>query len=362
MAGQVFEFEAHAAAVAEERDLADLGRKQVFFVHHRVDGDRLRPAEQPAAAGSRRAGGQAHAHATDLGLVVTAALKRQPVTLAHELGHKGRGGLVVDFLRRGVLLDLAVVHHRDAVGHQHGLVLVVGDHQGGDTQLALQLAQLGAQVLANPRIQRRHRLIQQQQRRCRRQGTRQGHTLLLAARKLAGVLFFATGQANQLEHFNHPLARLLTATAHQAVGDVGFDGEVGKQRVGLEQDAVVAGLGWQLGDVALTDVQLAAVLAFEAGDAAQQRGLAATGWAEQAHQLARGDVQGDIVKRREGAEALVDIAHFHLCARGGVVHGRASSKRWGHARKPVRRFCGVQAKAGDSGIGRFCICITDLEL
>ena len=85
-------------------------------------------------------------------------------TLADELGDERRGRLVVDFLRGRVLLDLAVVHHRNAVGHEHGFVLIVGNHQCGDTQLALQLAQLGAQVLTYPGIQRRHRFVEQQQR------------------------------------------------------------------------------------------------------------------------------------------------------------------------------------------------------
>ncbi|MNC55081.1 hypothetical protein D3C75_1045920 [compost metagenome] len=113
-------------------------------------------------------------------MAVASTLKRQPVALADELGNERRGRLIVDFLRGGVLLDLAVVHHRNAVGHQHGLVLVVGDHQRGDTQLALQLAQFGAQVLAHPGVQRRHRLVQQQQRWRRCQRTGHGHTLLLA--------------------------------------------------------------------------------------------------------------------------------------------------------------------------------------
>ncbi len=88
-----------------------------------------------------------------------AALERQPVALPDKLGHERRGRAVVDVLRSGVLLDPTVVHHGDAVGHQHGFVLIVGDHQGGDAEVALQLAQFGAQMLADAGVQRRHRLI-----------------------------------------------------------------------------------------------------------------------------------------------------------------------------------------------------------
>ncbi|MNE24560.1 hypothetical protein D3C80_1178540 [compost metagenome] len=182
-------------------------------------------------------------------------------------------------------------------------------------------------MLANPRVEGRHRLIEQQQRRRWRQGASQRHPLLLAAGKLAGILLLAAAQAHQLEHLRHPLAHFVATAAGQAVGDVGFDGKVGEQRVGLEQNAVIAGLRWQLGDVAVADVQGAAVLALEAGDATQQGGLAAAGGAKQAHQFTGSDVEGNIVQGGKGAEALVDTAHFHLCAWvcDRSVHGRTSS-------------------------------------
>ena len=85
---------------------------------------------------------QAQVEVADPGEALAAALERQPVALADEFSDERRGRTVVDFLGRGVLLDLAVVHHGNAVGHQHGLVLVVGDHQRGDTQAPLQLAEL----------------------------------------------------------------------------------------------------------------------------------------------------------------------------------------------------------------------------
>src|SRR5471030_755594 len=46
VAGQLFQFKPHAAAVAKKRDLANLGREQVFFMHRRVDADGFRAAEQ----------------------------------------------------------------------------------------------------------------------------------------------------------------------------------------------------------------------------------------------------------------------------------------------------------------------------
>ncbi|MOA24019.1 hypothetical protein D3C78_1446790 [compost metagenome] len=128
------------------------------------------------------------------------------------------------------------------------------DHQRGNAQLALQLAQLGAQVLANTGIKGRHRLVEQQQRRSRSQGPRQGYSLLLTTGKLTRVLFLAAGQTDQLQHLCHSLAHFLTTATRQAVGDVGLDRQVRKQRIGLKQDSVVTGLGWQIGDITVADI------------------------------------------------------------------------------------------------------------
>lgn len=197
-------------------------------MHRRVDVDCFRAAEQTTRSGFCAAFGQAHVHPADLRMAVAAAAERQPVALADKLRHKGCGRTVVDFLRRGVLLDLAVVHHGDAVGHQHGFVLIVGNHQGGDAEVALQLAQFGAQMLADPGVQCRHRLIQQQQGRCRRQGPCQGDALLLAAGQLAREFLFAADQADQLQHLTDSLAHFVSTTAGEAVGNVRFDREIGE--------------------------------------------------------------------------------------------------------------------------------------
>ncbi|VVN34931.1 hypothetical protein PS681_05047 [Pseudomonas fluorescens] len=132
-------------------------------MHRWIDVDRFRAAKQTARGTLNAAIAEAQVHPADLRVSVAAALERQPVALADKLGHERRGRAVVDFLRGGVLLDAAVVHHRDTVGHQHGFVLIVRDHQGGDAEVALQLAQFGAQMLADPGVERRHRFVEQQQ-------------------------------------------------------------------------------------------------------------------------------------------------------------------------------------------------------
>ena len=112
----------------------------------------------------------------------------EDVHRADEIGDEGGGRAAVDLGRRADLLDAAAVHHHDAVGHGERLLLVVRDHDGGDAEPALQRLDLVAQAHAHPRIERRERLIEQQQR--RRGGERAGerHALLLAARELRRIL------------------------------------------------------------------------------------------------------------------------------------------------------------------------------
>ncbi|MNM38699.1 hypothetical protein D3C81_494630 [compost metagenome] len=139
----------------------------------------------------------------------------------------------------------------------------------------MQLAQLSTQMLANAGVESRHRFVEQQQRRRRCQRAGQCNPLLLAAGQLARVLFLAAAQADQFQHLTNALTHLIATAAGQAVGNVRFDGEIGKQRVGLKQNAVVPRLRCQMGNVAITQVQLPAVLLLQTGDATQQGGFAA---------------------------------------------------------------------------------------
>ena len=54
--------------------------------------------------------------------------------------------MVVDLVGGADLLDDALVEHGDAVGQGQGLLLVVGDVDGGDAEVLLHLFQLIAQL------------------------------------------------------------------------------------------------------------------------------------------------------------------------------------------------------------------------
>ena len=95
--------------------------------------------------------------------------------------------MIVDFARRADLLDQAVAHHHDAVGHRQRLFQVVRHVDRRDAEPVLQLAQLDAHVGAQLGVEIGERLVEQQHRRLEHEGARQRDALLLAAGELRGA-------------------------------------------------------------------------------------------------------------------------------------------------------------------------------
>ena len=237
------------------------------------------------------------------------------------------------------MLDHAVVHDDDAVGHGQRLFLVVRDHDRGHAQLALQAADLLAQVHAHDRVQRRQRLVQQQQPGRRGQRARQRDALLLPARQLRRILVLAARQAHQLQQFVDACAGLRTRhlAVDQPVGHVVGHAQVGEQRVGLEDDAVVALRRRQHRDVAPGQFDAPGGLRLQPGDDAQQRGLAAARRAQEADELALGDLQVDVAQRREAAEILADAFELEVGRQGSTGASLVSQAAAAEPALPGRR-------------------------
>ena len=106
------------------------------------------------------------------------------VHIADETGDEARARRLVDFGRRRHLHHLALVEDGDAVGHGHGLFLVVGDDDEGEAELLLQVHQFELGLLAQLLVERAERLVEQQH--LRPLGDRAGerHALALAAGEL----------------------------------------------------------------------------------------------------------------------------------------------------------------------------------
>ena len=112
---------------------------------------------------------------------------------ADEVGDERGRGLAIDLRGRTDLLDHALVHHHDAVGHGERFFLVVRHHDGGDAEPALQRLDLVAQAQAHARIERGERLVEQQQAGRGRERAGERDALLLAAGELHGIFAAVLG-------------------------------------------------------------------------------------------------------------------------------------------------------------------------
>ena len=226
-------------------------------------------------------------------------------------------GLAIDVLGLAQLLDASRLHHGDAVGDGQRLLLVVRDVDGGDLQALLQVADLAAHVDPQPGIEVGQRLVEQQHFRADDQGARNGDALQLAAGELVRPALAVALQPHEGERARDALGDLLgrDLARLEAVGDVAGHGEVGEDGVVLEHHADVAPVRRQRVDALLTDADLAGIELGEAGDHAQQRGLAAAGGTQQGEELAVLDSERDIANGCDRSEGPADAFDRDLAQR-----------------------------------------------
>ncbi len=191
----------------------------------------------------------------------------------HELGR----GTLVDLPRPGELLDQAVVHDGDAVAHGERLVLVVGDVDERDADLALDPLELDLHRLAELEVERAERLVQEQRPGVVDQGSRERDPLLLAARHLTRAPLLTADEIDDLQHLAHPPLDLLVgyAPAPEAERHVLPDVHVREERVGLEDHVHVALVRRYVGDVLPLQPYGAPRGVLEPGDHPHGGGLAA---------------------------------------------------------------------------------------
>ena len=137
------------------------------------------------------------------------------------------------------------------------------------------------------------------------QGAHDGHALLLAAGKLAGVAVFLGQQTHAVQQgFGFLLHLVLRALLHLGGGqqDVIQHGQVREQLVALEHHAdALAQLGQVLaavGDRFIAQPDAAALGGFQTIQTAQQGALAAAGRADHHDDLAGLDGKADVVQHR----------------------------------------------------------------
>ena len=146
----------------------------------------------------------------------------------------GRGG--DELRRRPALEDPAVDDHADLVGERGGILEVVGDEDGRQRELAEQLVELDPHRRLRVGVERRQRLVEQEDARLERERPRERDPLALAARQLADAGRRQMGDPEPLEQLGHG------RVAAGAEAHVREHVEVGEQRVLLEQVAHLAAL------------------------------------------------------------------------------------------------------------------------
>ena len=122
------------------------------------------------------------------------------VDVADELGDEARPRPLVELARRGDLDEPAAIHHRDAVGHGHRLLLVVRDDEEGGAEPDLDVHELELGLLAQLPVERRERLVEEQHLRLLRQRAGERDPLALSAGELVRP---AVGKALELHELQH---------------------------------------------------------------------------------------------------------------------------------------------------------------
>src|SRR4028119_821720 len=237
---------------------------------------------------------------------------------SYKARHENVVRMVVHLLRRVHLLYEAVFQDHDAVGHRHGLGLVVGDVDGGGADPVVQLGDLRPHLHPELGVEVGEGLVHEEGLRLADDGPAQGHPLTLAAGErlrlpvqkvldgedaggfLDAAVDLGLVHLAELEREAHVLAHV----------------HVRVERVVLEDHSDVPLAGRQVVHHPVPYKDLATAYVLEARYHAQGGGLAAPRGPDEHHELPVGYVQAHLV--HGGNVAAVDF--------GDLFHGH-----FGHA-------------------------------
>jgi hypothetical protein len=187
----------------------------------------------------------------------------------------------------------ALVQQRDSVSDREALRRVVGDVEGGDSERADGADDLLPHPGPLRGVEAGERFVQQEDVRHLHQRAPHAHQATLAVGQLARPAGQQPAQpqlpgtaADPLLHFG-----LRQPLRSQSPPEIARHVEEGQQRRGFEDHRRPSLTGWQCGDVATLDDHFAGADRVQAGDDAQERGLAAAGRTQHDQQLAVGRPQ-----------------------------------------------------------------------
>src|SRR6516164_487602 len=244
----------------------------------------------------------------------------------------------VDFRRRADLQYAAAIDHRDAVRQRQGFGLIMGDVDGGDADRALQPQQFGAHFLPQSGVEVAQGLVQQQQFGLADDRTRECDALLFAAAQHGGIALPVVAEIDAPQAVLDPPADFLAAETHaphrlEWECDVLEYGHVRPDGIGLKDHADAALVHGHMDalprveDHRIAEADDAVVRLFEAGDAPQRCGFAASARPQQREespglQAERGIVDtaaglfgpaiklGQVLDRQHVASRLLEVDRF----------------------------------------------------
>ena len=235
-----------------------------------------------------------------------------------EAGDEKVGRPVVDLLRRCELLHRAVLHHRDEVGHGHGFQLIMGYVDGGRAELQMKTLQLRAHGDAQLGIEIAQRLVHQEHHGVAHHRPPERDPLPLPAREMARLAVEKMTDLENLRDLGDLAAELLSrCTPHpQAVGDIVEHVHVGIERIALEHHGDVPFAGAHQVHPPLAEQDAAPGNLLEAGDHAQQRGLAAAARPQQGDETLGREGQLHVPHHMVNTEVLVHAAECDVYRHG----------------------------------------------
>jgi hypothetical protein len=264
----------------------------------------------------------------DLGAIAAAF---EEVCFAQEFGYEAGTGLAVNLKGGADLAEDAGVHDGDAVANGEGLFLVVGDVEGGETEVLAEAADFTAHLDTEAGVEIGKRLVQEKAAGLDYEGAGEGDALLLAAGELVDAAGGEGGEAHDCEDLGD-FFRDFSARGFlflEAEGYVSLDGEMGPEGLALEHHGGAAEVGRGAGDLGIADEDATCVGVDEAGYGAEECRFSTAAGAEEEAYFAGGDLEGDGGEGDGGAEAPGDV----FDADGGHGGGDAIAEGGARARQ-----------------------------
>jgi hypothetical protein len=250
---------------------------------------------------------------------------RRPLPLDLRVGDRNRGEqrdrvrverVVVEIVRGRELHDLPQVHHRDPVRDVPDDREVVRDEEVRELEVLLQLLHQVDDLRLDRDVERRHRLVADDEVRVERQRAREPDALPLSPRELVRVAAGGVGgETDRLQQLPHLLPQILPAPAvhAQRLADHASDGVAGVQRgVRILEDHLHApSERSQLAlahvrDVGAVEDDPAGRRLVEPQQSPADRRLAAARFADEPERLAASDLEADPVDGLDVAHVAVE--------------------------------------------------------